>query len=29
MGPEYIRLSAIGPEDQWAELLRHVGRLRG
>lgn len=29
MGPEYIRLSATGPEDQWAEMLRHVGRLRG
>ena len=28
-GPEYIRLSATGPEDQWAELLRRAGRLRG
>lgn len=26
-GPAYIRLSATGPEDQWAELLRHAGRL--
>ncbi|WP_433012302.1 hypothetical protein [Kribbella sp. CA-294648] len=26
-GPEYVRLSATGPEDQWAELLRHAGRL--
>ncbi|WP_020389181.1 hypothetical protein [Kribbella catacumbae] len=26
-GREYVRLSATGPEDQWAELLRYAGRL--
>ncbi|NYE40972.1 hypothetical protein [Streptomyces fulvorobeus] len=27
-GPEYARLSATGPDDSWADVLRHVGRLR-
>ncbi|OAH13199.1 SMI1/KNR4 family protein [Streptomyces jeddahensis] len=26
-GPEYVRLSATGRDDQWADLLSHVGRL--
>ncbi|MEU8678545.1 hypothetical protein [Streptomyces sp. NPDC048560] len=26
-GPEYVRLSATGPDDTWADVLRHVGRL--
>jgi hypothetical protein len=27
-GPQYLRLSATGPEDQWAELLSHIRRAR-
>lgn len=27
-GPEYVRISATGPADPWADVLRHVGRLR-
>jgi hypothetical protein len=27
-GPQYLRLSATGPEDQWAELLSHTDRVR-
>lgn len=26
-GPQYARISATGPDDPWADVLRHVGRL--